>query len=366
MMKLRKQIDRGIQFMRNQDIEIRIRMLFFLEYAALFAGIIGTIAMLAFAVSPIVLVPNFILILFCVIGIYFTHNGKKYQLASALIVVGCAYIALPVMFFTAGGNKSGMPIWFLFGIVFICMMLKGNLRVIMSGIGILIFLVCMIVGYHYPQIIIPLKNEQMVFMDMVQSFALVSVIICVCLLIYIASYDRQREILEKQSVELKKAMNTDALTEISNRHAYYDATHRYMEEGYQENLVLIAMDVNGLKSVNDSKGHAAGDALIKEAADIMQDAYGKYGEVFRTGGDEFIAVLNCDDQMASKLYGTLETVIRYTNEKRESDVSIAAGIAVWNENRDKNFFELEKLADTIMYRNKSNYYRESGIDRRKR
>lgn len=326
---------------------------------------IGTIAMLAFAASPLVLLPNLVLFFFCLGGLFLTHK-KMYDLASVLIVSGCAYLALPFMFFTSGGNRSGMPIWFLFGIIFICMMLRGKLRLIMSFIGIGVSATCFLIGYHVPAFVVPLENERIEFMDMLQSFILVSVIVCICLLIYISAYERQREELIKQSQQLKKAMFTDALTEIANRHAYYDATQVYTSEGYKENLVLVAMDVNGLKTVNDTQGHAAGDVLIKSAAEIIVDAFGKYGEVFRTGGDEFLGVLSCDNQTASKLYEILETTTRYHNEKKESNVSIALGIAVWNVNKDIKFFELEKKADSDMYQNKNAYYKESGIDRRRR
>lgn len=224
-----KLIKKGIKYLRNQEIDIRMRMFLFLEYAALFAGIIGTIVMLAFATAPIVMVPNFVLIFVCLIGLYFSHL-KKYEFSAAIIVCGCAYIALPFMFFTSGGNHSGMPLWFLFGVIFICLMLKGRLRVVMSCIGITISMACMLIGYYKPNLVIPLQNKEAEFFDMLQSFALVSIIICICMYIYIFSYDEQRVLLMKQSAELKKLMYTDVLTGIANRHAYYDDSRQRSEE----------------------------------------------------------------------------------------------------------------------------------------
>lgn len=161
-------------------------------------------------------------------------------------------------------------------------------------------------------------------------------------------------------------MYTDALTGIANRHAYYNDSLAFTEGKYQDNLILVAMDVNGLKTVNDSMGHAAGDELIKNAAEIMVDAYSKYGKIYRTGGDEFVALLFCDDKDATMIEDIMNTTIKYTNEKNGRNISIAVGVVVWKENKDKQYFELEKLADSIMYQNKSRYYRENGLDRRKR
>lgn len=53
--------------------------------------------------------------------------------------------------------------------------------------------------------------------------------------------------------------------------------------------------MNGLKTVNDTKGHAAGDELIKGAADCLALSVGNKGKVYRTGGDEFMAVVHSDD-----------------------------------------------------------------------
>lgn len=365
-MNIFKQVKRGLEYLKRQDVEIRTRMLFLLEYAVLFACVIGTIAMIPFATSPIVLVPNIILIVVCLLGIYLSHHKGMYNEAAVIIVIGCAYFALPFMFFTAGGNKSGMPLWFIFGVIFTCMMLSGKLRVIMSCVSILIFGICIVVGYQYPELVTPLKNENAEFVDMFQSFVFVSIIACISLLIYIASYDNQRQILVKQSIELKKVIYTDALTGIANRHCYYNDVQVFSEGVYKEEIVVVAMDVNGLKRVNDNEGHAAGDELIKSAARIIGNAFSKNGLIYRTGGDEFMALLTCKAGSQFDPCVALENATKDYNANEGTNISIAIGVAAWIENSDKSFFELEKMADAAMYKDKSRYYRETGLDRRKR
>ncbi len=364
-MKLIKIIKRGINYLGNNDIDLRIRLLFFLEYAALFACIIGTIAMVAFATSIKILIPNFVLIAFCLVGIYLSHVKKKYDAASFCIIGGCSYIALPYMYFTAGGFKSGMPVWFVFAVVFTCLMMRGRLRRVMPVLCVAISIDCLLISHYYPDTVIPLASQDAEFWDLLQSYIIVSVVICISLMIYIASYDRQRKSLEQKSIELKRAMYTDSLTGIANRHAYYDDTNEFSDK-FKENLVLVAMDINGLKTVNDTEGHAAGDELIKAATGIMVDAYAGYGKIYRTGGDEFVAILDYENCDAEKLKDIIDTTIKNQNEKNGTSISIATGIAVWNDNRDKNYFELEKLADSVMYKNKSEFYKNAGRDRRKR
>ena len=66
------------------------------------------------------------------------------------------------------------------------------------------------------------------------------------------------------------------------------------------------MDVNRLKIVNDSQGHAAGDELLQGAASCMKKCFDSCGKVYRTGGDEFIALLFTDRESFEKIKETFE------------------------------------------------------------
>lgn len=361
-----KHLKQGLNYLRNQEIDIRIRMLFLLEYATVVACLIGSIPILFYTSSFVVLIPNIALMIFGLLGIYFSHVRKKYDSAVNLIIIGCAYVTLPIMFFTAGGNHSGMPLWFMFGVIFSCMMARGKARIYMPAIAILILSLCMGIAYMRPDFVIPLPNKQSEFIDMLQSFVIVSIMVCISLIAYLASYDKQRTMLEVQRQELQQIMNVDALTGIANRRAYYERTGYYTDTGYEKDVVVAAMDLNGLKKVNDTLGHSAGDAMIKTAAGIIRDAFSKYGDIYRTGGDEFMAILKCPDSEAVRLDEILRDSIRASSSELADGMTIAVGTAIWNMNKNVNFTELEKMADTAMYENKTRYYQETGIDRRGR
>lgn len=57
------------------------------------------------------------------------------------------------------------------------------------------------------------------------------------------------------------------------------------------NFVYVTADLNGLKGANDTLGHAAGNELIRGAADCLRAAFGAFGDIYRIGGDEFAAIL---------------------------------------------------------------------------
>ncbi len=98
---------------------------------------------------------------------------------------------------------------------------------------------------------------------------------------------------KEHSKAFKSMANTDSMTGVRNKHAYMEMEVQLdsrISEGAIDKLALIACDVNGLKYVNDTKGHAAGDQLIKDASALICDIF-NHGSVYRTGGDEFVVLL---------------------------------------------------------------------------
>ena len=99
---------------------------------------------------------------------------------------------------------------------------------------------------------------------------------------------------EKENSKVFLSMaNTDSLTGVRNKHAYMETEARLNDmigEGTLDKLAIVACDINGLKYVNDTQGHAAGDQLIKDASALICDIF-SHGSVYRTGGDEFVVLL---------------------------------------------------------------------------
>jgi diguanylate cyclase (GGDEF)-like protein len=88
--------------------------------------------------------------------------------------------------------------------------------------------------------------------------------------------------------EVKAAAMTDPLTGILNRRGFLDALDRELSRSrrYGHQFVLAYSDVRGLKAVNDSEGHQAGDAVLKEVAQLLRDSARADDIVGRLGGDE--------------------------------------------------------------------------------
>lgn len=155
---------------------------------------------------------------------------------------------------------------------------------------------------------------------------------------------------------------TDGMTRLSNRRRYEDDLEELKKEPLPEDLVMFSIDVNGLKTVNDNLGHAAGDELIMAAADCLEPVIRPHGMVYRTGGDEFMAIV----RTAAPAQICAE-VLAKAGEWRGShgnELAISVGYAALSEHQGATVDELGHTADVNMYAEKERYYRERGIARR--
>ena len=108
----------------------------------------------------------------------------------------------------------------------------------------------------------------------------------------------------RRSERLAQEANTDAQTELANRRAWDEHLAREEERcrRYGHPAAVLVIDLDGLKQVNDSAGHAAGDALIVQAARALRKAARESDIVARLGGDEFgILAVECDATGAQAL-----------------------------------------------------------------
>jgi diguanylate cyclase (GGDEF)-like protein len=124
------------------------------------------------------------------------------------------------------------------------------------------------------------------------------------------------------------------------------------------------MDINELKSVNDNIGHDAGDELIVGASKCMKKVLAKYGKVYRTGGDEFCAIMYCGKTEPGKIIAKFKDEVSGWKGKHVDHLSVSTGYVMASEMETPNLRDMSILADKLMYEDKSAYYRKKGVDRR--
>ena len=163
--------------------------------------------------------------------------------------------------------------------------------------------------------------------------------------------------------QMEYLSTTDTETGLLNRRAYRYLRNVYGEKGIPEKLVVIGLDVNGLKEVNDSSGHAAGDKLLKDGAECIKSVFSMTGKCFRMGGDEFSVVSELGrDELMKQLEEFEEAQKRY-RQAVNKDINISVGYAMASEYPGLNFDAIAEKADEMLYKNKDAYYLSMGIAR---
>ena len=170
------------------------------------------------------------------------------------------------------------------------------------------------------------------------------------------------EYLEEQKIQI----DTDALTGTGSRYAYSKVLKDFEFAGkLPPDLVAFTIDINGLKQVNDSLGHEAGDELICAAAQCIEHAIGQKGACFRTGGDEFIAFISADKKETSGIMDRLKKEAYAWKGNLLDELSLSAGYASAEDYPGLTAEQLVKEADFAMYTAKAEHYQKQRRDRRR-
>lgn len=143
----------------------------------------------------------------------------------------------------------------------------------------------------------------------------------------------------------------DPLTNLFNR-LFFEEEMARLAKGRHFPVSIVSADVDGLKGVNDRLGHAAGDELLRQAAEVLRISFRPGDVVARIGGDEFAVLLPGASIIAGE--SVLARVRRNENAYSASDdrpaVHFSLGLATAEEGQ--SLAETLRLADSRMYRNK--------------
>lgn len=164
---------------------------------------------------------------------------------------------------------------------------------------------------------------------------------------------------KNMEVQLRYMSFHDALTGLYNR-AYFEQEMARLKTIRQVGAGVVMCDVDGLKLINDSLGHSAGDQVLKEVAQIIKSSFRTGDIVARIGGDEFAVLLQEQSILdCTKICKRINRkVVRYNAERDLMPIGLAIGYAV-NKTASDNLEELLKEADNRMYRQKLHHHESS-------
>ncbi len=152
----------------------------------------------------------------------------------------------------------------------------------------------------------------------------------------------------------RRLARIDVLTGLDNRRSFSAKAQRTLSEAAERRgpVAILCLDVDDFKRVNDTRGHAEGDALLAALARSLQDSVRATDTVGRLGGDEFAILFpGADEQRALELAGRVRHNANTLFAQRNWPVSLSVGLLVLPTSRTQ-LDEVMRAADALMYQAK--------------
>ena len=187
--------------------ELPFRLILFniITAVGLVGGIISFIVSLVTglpAIQNIAVAASLLVLLYC---LYLANSRGKYRQASVIIIVLVTCVLLPVMFFTGGGAYSGMPSWFIIGIIFTFLLIEGNLCWPLVAVQAILYTACFLTAFYRPELIHPFPSESGIYLDIVQSMFIAAVTIGLIIRFQGRTYEKILQKNAEQNRQLEEA-----------------------------------------------------------------------------------------------------------------------------------------------------------------
>ena len=325
------------------------------------------------------------------------EGDKKNRIISGIclviLVIFAVYLAFPSMFSDysiATETYVLLAVWSLLGIFYFHWVIRNDTdrkfgKAIIVWLALLVFIVIMAMtwaerlnevreiaiineisnfmdGTGDPQLL-AMGKEQFLAMELSKLHAAdnTSVFVIVSLfglslIVMLTNYLSQQK-WEKKAVKERDEAETialiDPMTGVKSKHAFMvsqkqiDAT---IQDGSADNFAIAVCDVNGLKVINDTLGHKAGDEYIISACRMICDIF-QHSPVYRTGGDEFVVILHGRDYIIRKelVLALHDRSVQHISTK---EVVISGGLSDFKPGIDTCFHDVFERADALMYEEK--------------
>jgi len=160
---------------------------------------------------------------------------------------------------------------------------------------------------------------------------------------------------EKELKEIELESNKEPLTRLYNRKFLFDYINRvWIKENRREDFsfALVFIDLDNFKPINDNFGHEEGDKVLKEVANILKESFRKSDFIIRFGGDEFIVLINLQNNHISNIKKIIDSLRKKVEEKLSIyNLSFSYGVAIYPQD-GKDLSTLLEKADIRMYEEK--------------
>ena len=262
---------------------------------------------------------------------------KKLNFAIMVCLIGLNFVLFPGLFVTVGGIGSGMPIYFVMGLVFTVLMLDTKPMFIMFFIESIWYALIFAFSAKYAasvQDTFFIMPYDLMYLDEAMDFFTVGISTSVLVKVLALCFEHQQKRTNELLKQLEELSVKDPLSGAYNRRFLL----RYIESGiekHKENrapLSIIMFDIDKFKRVNDDFGHLVGDDVIKGFSEVLLQSCRNYDVVARYGGEEFILVMpGASEETAYARAEQIRAKVETTSFSDEIDrpVTVSGGVATY-------------------------------------
>lgn len=281
----------------KEEYSIRQRMMHLIMTAALIGGLASLIATLIMGAYASVVVVILILLLVFV-AMYLSVKTNNVRMAGLLICFGANIVAFPLMFFVSGGIYSGMPVWFVLGLIFTWLILRGWTCLIIFLLSFATMGGCILLADRHPELLTEMPEGYMV-LDVIQAIFFVSCIFGLILKYQTHLYEKQRKKLMEHEKELLAANHAKSTFLANMSHEIRTPING-----------IIGMDTMLLRECEDNETlreygrniQSASQALLSIVNDILDISKIESGklEIIPVEYDLFSVLNDCYNMTASR------------------------------------------------------------------
>ncbi len=273
--------------------------------------------------------------------VFFTIHYHKIQLGAVLISALIIYFVLPYNFLTGGGIYGGAPIWFMFGVVFVCLVVEKRVKYVLILSSFFICGVCYYVAYFYPQLLVS-HTIHIAYVDSFATLSIVTLMTCGMILFQNSIYRSENEMTQKQKKEIEElnqmqnrffsSMSHEIRTPINT---IIGLNEMILREDVSDEVAADAKSIQGaskmlLALINDILDMSKIESGNMDIVPVSYDVGGMLSDIVnmlwvraRDKGLEFH--VDVDQSMPSQLYGdevrikqilinVLNNAVKYTSE----------------------------------------------------